>query len=86
MAGTITFGTTYDDGGSFATTDIGGFLLLGGLAMDLASIPFFLSSAKNARRAASLSVTNQPLFIPAGSAWAVRAVPSLSLRIGLWGN
>lgn len=83
VTGAIIFGTTYDDGGSFATTDVGGILILVGLAMDLASIPFFASSAKNARRAASLSMTNQPLLIPAGSAWAVRAVPSLSLRIGL---
>ncbi|HCW08130.1 MAG TPA: hypothetical protein DGG95_12285 [Cytophagales bacterium] len=41
--------------------DSSGFLILGGLLLDLTSIPFFASSASNARKAATLS-SNQKKF------------------------
>ena len=44
--------------------DTGGFLMLGGVAVDLASIPFFISSAKNARKAATISFNYQKMYFP----------------------
>lgn len=46
-------------------TDLGGVLFAVGLVADLASIPFFISSGKNARKAATISFKNQKvLFLP----------------------
>ena len=44
----------------YSIPDSSGFLIVGGILVDLISIPLFVSSAKNARTAATLSFGNQP--------------------------
>jgi hypothetical protein len=59
------------------------FMVVGGLIAIGASIPLFSSSARNRRRAHSLSLGNQfvPQMICAN--WMQRAVPSLHLKLNL---
>jgi|SRR5579872_430120 len=64
-------------------TDVGGFLVLGGIVTDLASIPFFISSGKNARKAATISLIKQDLFFPHHDGFGVRALAGISLKIAL---
>jgi hypothetical protein len=64
-------------------TDAGGFLFVGGIVADLASIPFFIGSAKNARKAATISFNNQKIVFPQHNGFAARTLPSITLRIGL---
>lgn len=80
VVGAITFNNTYDSD-SYAETDAGGFLLLGGIVADLASIPFFIGSAKNARRAASVSFNNQRILIPGFHSLVAKAQPSVTIKI-----
>lgn len=64
--------------------DIGAALLLAGFASDLGSIPLFISSGKNARKAAMLSLGNQPVLLPAnaGLIWETQPSLKLSWRLG----
>ena len=61
--------------------DASGFLFLGGLAVDLASIPFFISSAKNARKAATISFNYQKTYFPQHNNFTAKAQPAITLRI-----
>ncbi|MDO9037397.1 MAG: hypothetical protein Q7U59_03510 [Lutibacter sp.] len=63
--------------------DTAGFLMLGGLAVGLASIPFFISSAKNANKAASISFNYQKAYFPQQNTFAVKQQPAITLRIPL---
>jgi hypothetical protein len=69
-----------EDNGS---ADAGGFLLLGGVLADLGSIPLFISSATNARRAATLSFKNEKVLVPLHNNLVWNAVPAISLKIQL---
>lgn len=55
---------------------------VGGLAI-LGSIPVFISSGKNAKKAAQLSFRNKPTYFPKYVGNTPRAIPSLSLSIPL---
>lgn len=61
--------------------DAAGILFLGGLAVDLASIPFFISSAKNARKAATISFNYQKVYFPQHNTFVAKAQPAITLRI-----
>lgn len=63
-------------GGGAALTIIGGLAALG-------SIPVFISSGKNARKAAQISFKNEPTYIPKYVGNIPRAIPSLSFSIPL---
>lgn len=63
--------------------DVGLWLLGGGIAAGLTSIPFFLSAEKNAHRAASIGFSNQKIVLPQGSALTIKMQPTVSLRIAL---
>lgn len=63
--------------------DAGLWLLGGGLAVGAGSIPFFISSSNNARKAASISIINQKILIPKGAALSARTQPAISIRIAL---
>lgn len=63
--------------------DMGGYLFLGGLAADLASIPFFISSAKNARKAATISFNFQKMYFPQHNTFVAKVQPAITLRIPL---
>jgi hypothetical protein len=63
--------------------DAGVWLLGGGLVVGAASIPFFVSSANNARKAAFVSLINQKIIIPRSGQLILRTQPAISLRINL---
>ncbi len=52
-----------------------------GLGADLASIPFFISSGKNKRRAASVAFNAQPAPLVQQKGWYANAYPAISLKI-----
>lgn len=55
---------------------------LGGTAM-IASIPFFINSGKNARRAASISFNDQNILVPFKKSFALKSQPVITLKIML---
>lgn len=82
VLGALSFNTSYDSG-SHSSTDTSGFILLGGVLADLISIPFFISSAKNARMAASISFEPQKLVFSKRNIFIEKPQLSFTLRIGL---
>lgn len=61
--------------------DAGLWLLGGGLVVGAASIPFFISSANNARKAATISIINQKILVPGKTIITARRQPAISVRI-----
>jgi hypothetical protein len=59
----------------------GAWIAIGGGCVSLFSIPFFISSGVNARKAATLTLNDQSIFIPQLNTSARTNVPSASLRI-----
>lgn len=80
IVGLIGFSSTYDDT-SYSTTDAYGFMTVGGPLICLGSIPFFISSGSNAKKAATLSFSNQPILLPQQGSLVQNSQPSLSLKI-----
>lgn len=80
-AGALAFNQNYDSGSNSAT-DISGVLLLSGIVADIVSIPFFISSSKNKRKAASITMGNQNIFLPRQSTFALKMQPSITIKIG----
>ena len=68
------YGPNFEAGAGVATA---------GLAADLLSIPFFISSARNARKAATISFNNQKIMFPGQESFVVKTQPSISLKIKL---
>lgn len=60
----------------------GAMFIVGGLAA-LSSIPVFISSGSNAKKAAQLSFRNEPINIPKYAGNFPRAVPSVTFSIPL---
>ncbi len=54
-----------------------------GLVSALGSIPFFISSAKNARKAAMISFNNQKVLFPQQNTFVLKTRPSLTLKLEL---
>jgi len=77
--GAIGFDNTYDDS-SDNSTDTYGIVMVGGVIATLASIPFFISSGSNARKAATLALSNQPILLPRQDSYVLNYQPSLSLK------
>lgn len=63
--------------------EVGLWLLGGGLIVGAGSIPFFISSANNARKAATISIINQKILIPRDNRLLSRTQPAISIRIDL---
>lgn len=61
--------------------DAGLWLVGGGLVVGAASIPFFISSANNARKAATISIINQKILVPGSTGITAKRQPAISLRI-----
>lgn len=61
----------------------GGFLFSIGFWTMVGSIPLFISSGINAKRAAELSLRNKPIIIPNYSGNLPRTVPSLTFSVPL---
>jgi hypothetical protein len=61
--------------------DIYGAIFLTGLAVNLISIPFFISASRNKKMASSLSLSNQTIYFPQNRSYCQNAAPALTLRI-----
>ncbi|MEO5650382.1 MAG: hypothetical protein ABIR03_10740 [Ginsengibacter sp.] len=61
----------------------GAKIAIGGGAIALASIPFFISSSNNKKKAASIAITNQNIFLPQQNSFASMTQKTLTLKIGL---
>ncbi len=61
----------------------GGFIEVGGIICTLTSIPFFISSSKNKKRAATLTINNQKILSPLNDLFVVKRQVSVSLNIPL---
>lgn len=73
-------------GGSQAednTAGAGGAMMVVGTLAALGSIPVFISSSSNARKAAQMGFRNVPLHIPKFAGNLPKAVPSLTISIPL---
>lgn len=86
VVGAIGFNNNFvllGEGGDDQKTDTYGFILLTGLVMDLASIPFFISASKNRRRALTVHIDHQYLNFPRNDLQAYQkiSVPSVTLNI-----
>jgi O-antigen/teichoic acid export membrane protein len=80
IVGVIGFSSSYDDA-SYSTTDAYGIMTVAGPLICLGSIPFFVSSGNNAKKAATLSFKNQPILMPQQGSLVQNSQPSLSLKI-----
>lgn len=70
-------GSSFGDAGT-------GFVMAGvGVLSMLGSIPLFIASAKNKRRAMSVSFKNEMIPQLQGGSFVNQSAPSLSLKIGL---
>lgn len=79
VAGAIQIGNT-----SFWSNDNSGYVLFSvGTVAGLISVPLFISSARNARRAATFSFHQQPLLVPQHSTLILQRQPTLTLSVGL---
>lgn len=52
-----------------------------GSLIDLASIPFFVTSGINARKAAKISFSNQQIILPHHKSFAVTSMPAITIKI-----
>jgi len=66
-----------------ATTTKGTGLVFAGLLVSAGSIPLFIASGKNWRRAASVSLNYQKVQQVQNSAFVSRSLPSLTLKFSL---
>jgi len=82
VIGGLVFSDNFDYSSNVAT-DASGYLVLGGLFVDLLSIPFFISSAKNNRKAASISLNTQKLSLPEYNISIPKQQIALTFKIGL---
>ncbi|MGY6742532.1 MAG: hypothetical protein ACXIUQ_07345 [Cecembia sp.] len=65
------------------STGIGETLAIVGVVSALGSIPVFISSGKNAKKAAQMSFSNEPIYIPKYAGNIPRSVPSITYTISL---
>ena len=66
----------------FCIVDFNGIdLAVIGGAMSLLSIPFFISSSKNKRKAGTLNLSNQQIFMPRYSSRVQTSHPMISMKI-----
>lgn len=83
VTGAIIFGQSDFLDAEDPDTDLGGVLFVAGIAADLASIPFFISSGKNARKAATISFKNQKLLLPLQNVFVKKNQPAITLIVPL---
>ena len=60
-----------------------GVLGIAGIGAMFGSIPFFISSSKNARKAATISFNNQKILLLQQNSFVVNAQPTVTLKIRL---
>jgi hypothetical protein len=69
--------------GGFDFDFTGAFIAIGGGVVSLLSIPFFISSSINKRKAASITISNQNIFLPQQNSCALKTQPTIILKIRL---
>jgi hypothetical protein len=74
-------------GGNSSSTEsqagVSAVMILAGGGSMLASIPFFIASSKNKKKAMSMSLKNQLVPVLQGDGFANRVIPSLIVKINL---
>jgi hypothetical protein len=80
VVGVAGFASTYDDWND-NSTETYGYLMIAGPLIGLGSIPLFITSGSNARKAATLSVNYQPVLLPNQGSLVQSLQPSLSITI-----
>jgi hypothetical protein len=83
IAGVIVFNQSDWFSEDDSQTNTGGIMFLAGACTALGSIPFFISSSHNAKKAAAISFKNQELFFPRQDGILVKSQPAVSLKIKL---
>lgn len=71
------------DAGDKNNSNLSGILIYGGIAIAAVSVPFFISSNKNKKKAARLSIQPQAGISIKNGTLVDRTVPSLNLRMKL---
>lgn len=61
----------------------GGFIEVGGVICTLTSIPFFISSSKNSRKAAAISFNYQKMLFQQQRSIVLKPQPALTLQVKL---
>lgn len=80
VAGIIS-GTKKDD--DLADVGVGVVAVVSGVVVDLVSIPFFISAAKNKKRAATaVAFHMQPMNLPIQQGFVLKQQPTISVKIG----
>ena len=69
--------------GGFDFDFTGAYIAIGGGVVSLLSIPFFISSSINKRKAASITISNQNIFLPQQNSFSLTTQPTIILKIGL---
>ncbi|MEO8962325.1 MAG: hypothetical protein ABI325_10605 [Ginsengibacter sp.] len=69
--------------GGFDVDFTGAETAIAGGVVALSSIPFFISSSKNKKKAASIAISNQNIFLSRQSSFASMTQTTLTLKIGL---
>jgi hypothetical protein len=62
-------------------SDAEGFAFVGGVVLDLASIPFFISAGHNKKMATKIAFGNQQSYLLRKNVAAVRYAPSVSFQL-----
>jgi len=81
VGGGIGFNENWDLFESNTKADIYGSIMAAGIVADLVSIPIFISSGRNARRGARISVSSQLIDFPQGSNSYLKPHRTVSVKI-----
>jgi len=59
------------------------FIFYGGVALDLLSIPFFIISSENKKKALSVVINQQSVYLPDNNSLSIneKVIPTLTLRL-----
>jgi hypothetical protein len=69
--------------GGFNLDFTGTWIAMGGGIVALSGIPFFISSSKNKKKAASITISNQSIILPRQNSFASITQANLTLKIRL---
>lgn len=80
VVGGISFSNNFDVFSSNSGTDASGFIFLGGVLADIASIPFFISATHNKRTAAMIVLNHQNNYMIVQNRAILKTQPAISLQ------
>lgn len=80
IGGAYAFDKSWDNE-SATVTDISGFAILAGVIADIACIPFFISAGRNKKKAASLSLCYQNIYVKQNFFYCQNGKPSIVLKV-----